>query len=91
MPITCNLQDIEAELKLGTLREAILYAVGANIEKRKVWTVPVSSLPCLHNQSLWTGLTTIVMVVSERQMWNKTTNEVRFYLSSLESNAEKIA
>lgn len=28
---------------------------------------------------------------SERRLWNKTTTEVRFYLSSLDSNAEKIA
>lgn len=31
------------------------------------------------------------MVASERGLWNKTTTEVRFYLSSLASNAEKIA
>ncbi len=31
------------------------------------------------------------MVVSERRLWNKTTTEVRFYLSSLVSNAEKIS
>ena len=51
----------------------------------------VSELPPLHNQSLWTGLKTVVMVVSERRLWNKTTTEVRFYLSSLASNAENIA
>jgi predicted transposase YbfD/YdcC len=53
--------------------------------------VTVSELPPLHNQSLWTGLKTVVMVVSERRLWNKTTTEVRFYLSSLASNAENIA
>ncbi len=74
----------------SSLREEI--ESGHNrIEKRKIWTVPIVSLTFLQNQSLWTGLTTIVMVVSERKMWNKTTNEVRFYLSSLGSNAEKIA
>ena len=31
------------------------------------------------------------MVVSERGLWNKTTTEVRFYLSSLASNAKKIS
>ena len=31
------------------------------------------------------------MIVSERRLWNKTTTEARFYLSSLSSNAEKIA
>ena len=61
------------------------------VEKRQIWTVAVSELPPLHNQSLWTGLKTVVMVVSERRLWNKTTTEVRFYLSSLASNAEKIA
>ena len=60
-------------------------------EKRQVWTVPISSLPSFHNQLSWKGLTTIIMVVSERKMWNKTTKETRFYLSSLEGNAEKIA
>jgi len=29
------------------------------------------------------------MVASERRLWNKTTTELRFYLSSLASNAEK--
>lgn len=61
------------------------------IEKREVWTVSVSSLPGLHNQALWTELNTIVMVISERRLWNKTTTEVRFYVSSLSNDAEKIA
>src|SRR4028119_817260 len=61
------------------------------VEKRQIWTVAVSELPSLHNQSLWTGLKTVVMIVSERRLWNKTTTEVRFYLSSLASNAEKIS
>ena len=61
------------------------------VEKRQIWTVAVSELPSLHNQSLWTRLKTVVMVVSERRLWNKTTTEVRFYLSSLVSNAEKIS
>ena len=61
------------------------------MEKRQVWTVDVSELPPLHNQALWTGLKTAVMIVIERRLWNKTTTEARFYLSSLSSNAEKIA
>ncbi len=59
------------------------------VEKRQVWTVDVSELPPLHNQKLWTGLKTVVMIVSERRLWNKTTTEARFYLSSLSSNALK--
>jgi predicted transposase YbfD/YdcC len=42
------------------------------IDKREVIVVSVSNLPCLHNQSLWSGLKTVVMVKSERQLWNKT-------------------
>ena len=61
------------------------------VEKRQVWTVDVSELPPLHNQALWAGLKTVVMIVSKRRLWNKTTTEARFYLSSLSSNAEKIA
>lgn len=60
-------------------------------EKRQIWTVDVSELPPLHNQELWRGLKTVVMIVSERRLWNKTTTEARFYLSSLSSNAEAIA
>lgn len=61
------------------------------VEKRQVPTVEVSELPPLHNQALWTGLKTVVMIVIERQLWNKTTTAARFYLSSLSRNAEKIA
>lgn len=36
------------------------------------------------------GLQSLVMVVRVRHLWNKTTHEVQFYLSSLESNAHKL-
>ena len=57
------------------------------IETRQVWTVSIQELPQLHRQEKWLGLATVVMVYSKRQLWNKTTEEVRFYLSSLEKNA----
>ena len=60
------------------------------IETRKVYTVPLSYLPALHEQDLWAGLTTIVMVVRSIQHWNKTTHEVQFYITSLASDANKI-
>jgi len=59
-------------------------------EKRQVWSVPVSQLPPLHQQSDWVGLKTLVMVVRIRRLWNKTTGEVQFYLTSLESDACKL-
>ncbi len=59
------------------------------IETRQVWAVPVSQLPPLHRQSQWVGLSTVVMVRSRRQLWNKTTTKVRFYISSLEAVAQR--
>ena len=59
------------------------------IETRQVWAVPVSQLPPLHRQSKWMGLTTVVMVKSTRQLWNKTTTAVRFYISSLDPDAQQ--
>lgn len=56
-------------------------------EKRQVWTVPISQLPPLHQQADWLGLKTVVMVVRVRHLWNKTTREVQFYLTSLDSDA----
>ncbi|MEH1789424.1 MAG: ISAs1 family transposase [Nostoc sp.] len=60
------------------------------IENRQVYTVSVSQLPVLHEQDLWAGLTTVVMVVRSIQHWNKTTQEVQFYMTSLKSDANKI-
>jgi predicted transposase YbfD/YdcC len=59
------------------------------LETRQVWAVPVSQFPPLHRQSQWLGLTTVVMVRSTRQLWNGTTTQVRFYLSSLAADAQR--
>jgi len=60
------------------------------IEKRQVFCVPVSQLPPLYQQQDWWGLQSVVMVVRTRQLWNKTTREVQFYLTSLSSNAVQV-
>ena len=59
-------------------------------EKRSCWCVPVSQLPTLHNQDAWSGLKCVVMVVRVRRLWNKTTREVQFYLTSLDCDARKL-
>ncbi len=59
------------------------------IETRQIWAVSVSQLPPLHRQRQWLGLTTVVMVLSRRQLWNKTTTTVRFYISSLDADAQR--
>jgi predicted transposase YbfD/YdcC len=45
----------------------------------------------LHQITQWVGLKTIVMVFRVRRLWNKTTREVMFYLSSLPCDAVLIA
>jgi predicted transposase YbfD/YdcC len=60
-------------------------------ETRKVWAFPLGAMGDLHQISQWAGLKTMVMVSRVRQLWNKTTREVMFYLSSLPCNAGAIA
>lgn len=60
------------------------------LETRQVFSVPISQLPALHEQADWCGLCSVVMVVRVRQLWNKTTREMQFYLTSLSSDAQKI-
>lgn len=57
-------------------------------EIRQVWSVPVSAIGELYQPRLWVGLQSLVMVVRERRLWNQTTREVQFYLSSLHSDAQ---
>ncbi|HYX15148.1 MAG TPA: ISAs1 family transposase [Nostoc sp.] len=59
-------------------------------EKRQVWCVPISQLPTLHNQDDWVGLKCVVMVMRVPCLWNKTTREVQFYLTSLDCDACKL-
>ena len=56
-------------------------------ERRQIWAVPRTAIPNLYQASSWTGLQTLVMVVRVRHLWNKTTREVQFYLSSLPCDA----
>lgn len=57
-------------------------------EIREVWSVPVSALNELYQPRLWAGLKSIVMVIRVRHLWNTTTREVQFYLTSLHSDAQ---
>jgi len=60
-------------------------------ERRQVWVVPVSELGDLHQIDQWAGVQTIVMVKRVRQLWNQTTVETMFYLSSLPCDVGRIA
>ena len=57
-------------------------------EIRQVWSVPVSAISDIYQPRLWAGLQSVVMVVRVRHLWNKTTREVQFYLTSLNSDAQ---
>jgi len=59
-------------------------------EKRQVWCMPISQLPTLHNQNDWVDLKCIVIVARVRHLWNQTTREVQFYLTSLDCDARKL-
>lgn len=61
------------------------------IEIRHYYSVPLTALTGLSQQDAWTGLASIGMVVCERRLWNKTTIEVRYYLSSLDADAQALA
>lgn len=60
-------------------------------EHRQVWAVPLTAIPDLYQASAWSGLQTVVMVIRVRRLWNQTTREVQFYLSSLACDAVAIA
>jgi predicted transposase YbfD/YdcC len=77
----------------NTLPKSAEYKVESGhhrIERRQVWTIPLSALPELHEADGWVGLRTIVIVERTRQLWNKTTHEVQFYLTSLEAENPRI-
>lgn len=59
-------------------------------EIRQVWAVRVAQLGQLYQQQQWAGLKTVLMVVRVRHLWNKTTREVQFYLSSLPCDAQRL-
>ena len=61
------------------------------IEIRHYYSVNISEVPNLTNHDKWVGLLSIGMVICERRLWNKTTYEIRYYISSLSADAEILA
>ncbi len=59
-------------------------------ETRRLWCVPIAQLGELYQLQQWAGLKTVVIVERTRRLWNKTTHEVQFYLSSSLADALKI-
>jgi predicted transposase YbfD/YdcC len=59
-------------------------------QKRQVWAISIDQMSGLYKQAQWSGLRSIVKVVRTRHLWNKTTQEVMFYLSSLPPDAQQL-
>lgn len=59
------------------------------IECRKCWAT--SELKELSSIGKWAGLKSAILIQSERTIKGKTTIEQRYYISSLEANAEKLS
>lgn len=59
-------------------------------EKRQIWVVTLKAFGDLHGGERWSGLQTIVMVERTRHLWNKTTKETQFYLTSLPPKARML-
>ena len=61
-------------------------------EVRKIWVLPIETLSEeLHGQAQWAGLKSIVMVYRRRRLdTGKLTEETQFFLSSLETDAQRI-
>ena len=60
------------------------------IESRKVWAISLEQLPPLYQAETWLGLQSVVIVERTRQLWNKSTHEIQFYLSSLSAPNPRI-
>jgi predicted transposase YbfD/YdcC len=61
------------------------------IEIRECWTTSHPDyFPFLRNAQAWANLRSLVMVRAERRLADKTSVEVRYYLSSLPSNAAQL-
>jgi predicted transposase YbfD/YdcC len=59
-------------------------------EKRQVTAVSLNQMGGLYKQAQWSGLQSIVRVIRTRHLWNKTTQEMMFYLSSLPPFAQRL-
>jgi predicted transposase YbfD/YdcC len=57
-------------------------------EVREVWAVPLSAFGGLYQQQQWVGLQSIIRVERVRHLWNRTTRQVQYYLSSLPAEAQ---
>ncbi len=78
----------------GTLPNPVEHKTEGGHHRREIrscWTVALHQLPPLHQSDEWVGVQTIVIVERTRHLWNQTTHEIQFYLSSLPPDSPRIA
>jgi predicted transposase YbfD/YdcC len=82
---------LQADIKDDSTFDAFESTDGEHgrIEIRRYWTT--SHIDWLQGKEDWTNLRTIAMVQRERHIDDKVTTETAYYISSLPSNAEKLA
>jgi predicted transposase YbfD/YdcC len=61
------------------------------IETRQVWVFSASEVFSEELRSPWLGLQSLVVVRTQRHLWNQTTCETRFFLSSIDTDAPSFA
>ena len=61
------------------------------IEKRQVWRIPAHEVFEPEQCAAWADLASLVVVRAERRLWNKTTLETRYFLSSAAFSAQEFA
>jgi predicted transposase YbfD/YdcC len=61
------------------------------IESRCLWQIPSRLVFSEEQHRRWSGLRSLVVVRSERRLWNQDSSQVRFFLSSLDADARAFA
>jgi predicted transposase YbfD/YdcC len=61
------------------------------IESRTVWQIPATQVFSPDQLEHWAGLQSLVVVQSHRRLWNHHTTETRYFLSSLNIDAQTFA
>lgn len=61
------------------------------IESRTVWQIPAAQVFSQKVLAHWAGLNSLVVVHAHRRLWNHDTSETRYFLSSLNTDAQTFA
>jgi len=76
----------KAEKTSVSTAEFVCEAGHHRIEKRCFFSISVNQVFDSNRLKQWTGLQTLIVEQSSRQLWNKTTYSTRYFLSSLAPN-----